>query len=189
MKPLRVLYVYDETIADGDGLRLSIYFAGCAHNCEGCHNPESHDPNGGVELDSALLESIIGKISTNPLLDGVTLSGGDPLYNAEALLEFLKILKTRTRVNIWCYTGYVYEKLLRDPLRAECLKYIDTLVDGRFVKALRDPSLTFIGSSNQRIIALKNGVAREFPPKPKGLSCRVKKSALKTPLLHRWNSK
>ena len=78
MEPLRVLRVYDETIADGDGLRLSVYFAGCAHNCPGCHNPESRDPRAGAELDAAFAREIARKVNANPLLDGVTLSGGDP---------------------------------------------------------------------------------------------------------------
>jgi len=159
MRPLRVLYVYDETIADGDGLRLSIYFSGCSHNCFGCHNPDSHDPEKGVLLDSVLAAEIVNKVNTNPLLDGITLSGGDPMFNPEALLEFLKFLKEKTKKNIWCYTGYTYEQLLKDPLRAECLKYIDTLVDGPFIMALRDPSLSFRGSTNQRILPLKNGRA------------------------------
>ncbi len=159
MRPLRVLYIYDETIADGDGLRLSIYFSGCSHNCFGCHNPDSHDPEKGVLLDSVLAAEIVNKVNTNPLLDGITLSGGDPMFNPEALLEFLKFLKEKTKKNIWCYTGYTYEQLLKDPLRAECLKYIDTLVDGPFIMALRDPSLSFRGSTNQRILPLKNGRA------------------------------
>lgn len=159
MRPLRVLYVYDETIADGDGLRLSIYFSGCSHNCFGCHNPDSHDPEKGVLLDSVLAAEIVNKVNTNPLLDGITLSGGDPMFNPEALLEFLKFLKEKTKKNIWCYTGYTYEQLLKDPLRSECLKYIDTLVDGPFIMALRDPSLSFRGSTNQRILPLKNGRA------------------------------
>lgn len=159
MRPLRVLYIYDETIADGDGLRLSIYFSGCSHNCFGCHNPDSHDPEKGVLLDSVLAAEIVNKVNTNPLLDGITLSGGDPMFNPEALLEFLKFLKEKTKKNIWCYTGYTYEQLLKDPLRSECLKYIDTLVDGPFIMALRDPSLSFRGSSNQRILPLKNGRA------------------------------
>ena len=157
MRPLRVLYIYDETIADGDGLRLSIYFSGCSHNCFGCHNPDSHDPEKGVLLDSVLAAEIVNKVNTNPLLDGITLSGGDPMFNPEALLEFLKFLKEKTKKNIWCYTGYTYEQLLKDPLRSECLKYIDTLVDGPFIMALRDPSLSVRGSSNQRILPLKNG--------------------------------
>ena len=166
MEPLRVLRVYDETIADGDGLRLSVYFAGCAHNCPGCHNPESRDPRAGAELAAAFAREIARKVNANPLLDGVTLSGGDPLYNPEALLEFLKFLKLRTRANVWCYTGYVYERILKDPARARCLKYIDTLVDGPFIAALRDPSLAFIGSRNQRIIPLRRGVAKNPPPRP-----------------------
>ena len=122
VEPLRVLQVYDETIADGDGLRLSVYFAGCSHNCPGCHNPGSHDPRAGAELDGAFALEIARRVNANPLLDGVTLSGGDPLYNPRALLEFLKFLKRRTRANVWCYTGYVYERILKDPERARCLK-------------------------------------------------------------------
>ena len=159
MRPLRVLYIYDETIADGVVLRLSISFSGCPHICFGCHNPDSHDPEKGVLLDSVLAAEIVNKVNTNPLLDGITLSGGDPMFNPEALLEFLKFLKEKTKKNIWCYTGYTYEQLLKDPLRSECLKYIDTLVDGPFIMALRDPSLSFRGSTNQRILPLKNGRA------------------------------
>lgn len=167
VEPLRVLQVYDETIADGDGLRLSVYLAGCSHNCPGCHNPGSHDPRAGAELDGAFALEIARRVNANPLLDGVTLSGGDPLYNPRALLEFLKFLKRRTRANVWCYTGYVYERILKDPERARCLKYIDTLVDGPFIEALRDPSLAFVGSANQRIIPLRRGLAKSPLPRPR----------------------
>ncbi len=157
MHPLRVINIYDETIADGVGLRLSIYFSGCRHNCKGCHNPESHNPEAGLILDDAAKEEIARRINSNPLLDGITLSGGDPLYNPEALLDFLKFIRKRANKNIWCYTGYIYENLLKDPIRAECLKYIDVLVDGPFVESKKDPRLYFRGSSNQRIIKLKKG--------------------------------
>ncbi len=154
MLPLRVINIYPETIVDGEGLRFSIYFSGCAHHCRGCQNPETWAYEQGTVLDEAFEESIFEQINSNPLLSGVTLSGGDPLFNPEALLGFLKRLKKRTRANVWCYTGFVYEKLLKDPIRSKCLKYIDVLVDGPFVESKRDVNLAFRGSSNQRIIHL-----------------------------------
>ena len=128
MEPLRILGISPETIADGYGLRYAIYFAGCAHRCPGC------------------------QIAGNPLLDGVTLSGGDPLLRPDAMAAFLRRLKERTGADIWCYTGYTLEECLAHPLRRECLRWIDTLVDGPYVEALRDLSLPFRGSANQRII-------------------------------------
>ncbi len=152
MEPLRILGISPETIADGYGLRYAIYFAGCAHRCPGCHNPQSHDPHGGEALDEALFGRICRQIAGNPLLDGVTLSGGDPLLRPDAMAAFLRRLKERTRADIWCYTGYTLEECLAHPLRRECLRWIDTLVDGPYVEAQRDLSLPFRGSANQRII-------------------------------------
>ena len=97
-------------------------------------------------------ETICAAIAANPILDGVTLSGGDPLLQPEAMAAFLRLVKERTGQNVWCYTGYTLEECLADPARRECLRWIDTLVDGRYVEALRDLSLDFRGSSNQRII-------------------------------------
>ncbi len=160
MARLRIVNVYPETISDGYGIRYSIYFAGCIHRCNGCHNPQTWDYNAGVELDESLVENIIAEINKNPLLDGITLTGGDPLLFAQEMLCFIKILKERTGMNIWCYTGYVYEDIIKNAhFRAQCLKYIDVLVDGRFLKEFSDPNLHFRGSSNQRILFLKDAVA------------------------------
>lgn len=156
MKKLRILGTYKETVVDGEGLRYSIYFAGCTHACKGCHNKESWCPDNGTLITEEYLDKIINEINSNPLLDGITLSGGDPLYNPEEMLEVVKYLKEKTKINIWLYTGYTIEELRKDNKRMAVLEYIDTLVDGKFVQELYDPLLKFRGSSNQRIIRKKD---------------------------------
>ena len=149
---LRLLMTYKETIVDGVGLRYSLYFAGCSHACPGCHNEYSWNPKHGNILTYEKLEEIAKEINENTLLDGITISGGDPLFNPLEMLKVLKFLKEKTKKNIWLYTGYTLEKVREDELRRKCLEYVDVLVDGRFVKELYDPNLKFRGSSNQRII-------------------------------------
>ena len=149
---LRLLMTYKETIVDGVGLRYSLYFAGCSHACPGCHNEYSWNPKHGNVLTYEKLEEIAKEINENTLLDGITISGGDPLFNPVDMLKVLKFLKKKTKKNIWLYTGYTLEQIREDELRRKCLEYVDVLVDGRFVKELYDPNLKFRGSSNQRII-------------------------------------
>lgn len=147
---IRVLDILEETMADGPGLRTSIYCAGCAHHCPGCHNPQSWDFAGGREMSvDELLEIVKADEFSN-----VTFSGGDPLYQVEAFTELARRIKEETGKNIWCYTGFRYEEIIADDRMKRILPYIDTLVDGPFVESLRDPELHFRGSSNQRIIHL-----------------------------------
>ena len=146
---MRVLKIIDGTSVDGPGLRTSIYFAGCSHHCHGCHNPQSWDPASGEEVD---IEAILGRIEENDF--DVTFSGGDPLYQVEKLTELAKRIKMCVR-NIWCYTGYSFEEITNDPKLSAILPYIDVLVDSKFNLDLRDISLRFRGSSNQRIIDVK----------------------------------
>ena len=147
---IRILDILEETMADGPGFRTSIYCAGCAHHCPGCHNPQSWDFAGGREMSVyELLEIVKADEFAN-----VTFSGGDPLYQVEAFTELARLIKEETGKNIWCYTGFTYEEILSDSRLSQILPYIDTIVDGPFVQDKRDPELHFRGSSNQRIIHL-----------------------------------
>lgn len=147
---IRVLDILEETMADGPGFRTSIYCAGCAHHCPGCHNPQSWDFSGGREMS---VDQILEIVKSDEFAN-VTFSGGDPFYQVEAFAELARRIKEETGKNIWCYTGFRYEEILADDHLKQLLPYIDTLVDGPFVADLRDPELHFRGSSNQRIIHL-----------------------------------
>ena len=137
-------------MADGPGFRTSIYCAGCAHHCPGCHNPQSWDFKGGYEVT---IEELLDIIKADEFAN-VTFSGGDPLYQVEAFTELARRIKTETDKTIWCYTGFTYEEIQADPRLSQILPYLDVLVDGPYVEALRDTNLRFRGSSNQRIIEL-----------------------------------
>ena len=152
---LHYLYTYPETIVDGEGIRFSIYLAGCSHRCKGCHNPESWNPSAGFPLTETAIKTMIDQINANPLLDGITFSGGDPFYNPKEFPPVIRKFHEYTKLNICCYTGYANETLLADPLRRPILDYIDVLVDRKFEQALYSPYLEFRGSSNQRILKLK----------------------------------
>ena len=147
---IRVLDIAYETMADGPGLRTSIYCAGCAHRCPGCHNPQSWDFTAGQEMSVQELLDIV----KDDEFANVTFSGGDPLYQVEAFTELARRIKEETDKTIWCYTGFKYEDILEDECLSMILPYLDVLVDGPFIEELRNTSLPFRGSSNQRIIQL-----------------------------------
>lgn len=155
---MNYLKIVPETITDGDGLRCSIYVAGCENYCKGCFNPESWDYKAGKPLTEEVIAGIIENCNANPLIDGISVLGGDPFApkNRTDFLDFLKKLRLGGIANLWVWTGYTLEKLLEEKTARECLKYIDTLVDGPFIEDLRDAELAFCGSKNQRIIHLQS---------------------------------
>ncbi len=158
---IRLFGLANDSIVDGPGIRFAIFTQGCPHNCEGCHNPNSHDLDGGYFEDC---DSIIKKIKANPLLDGVTFSGGEPFMQAKPLTYIAKELKN-TGLNTLCYTGFTFEELLSGADAEngwlEFLETLDLLVDGKFIIAEKSIELNFKGSKNQRIIkvpeSLKSG--------------------------------
>jgi len=150
---MQVLDIVEGTSVDGPGLRTSIYLAGCNHQCEGCHNPQSWDFSAGQPMSNDELLGVIKKNGFN-----VSLSGGDPLYHAAELAELCKRIHEELHKTIWCYTGFVWEALVGKPEYMPLLENIDVLVDGPFVLARRDISLRFRGSGNQRIVDAKKSL-------------------------------
>lgn len=148
---IAILDIIEQTMADGPGLRISIYCAGCPHHCKGCHNPNSWDiGNGRIVSVDELMKVILADEFSN-----VTFTGGDPLFQVEAFTSLAKRIKTETKKTIWCWTGYLYEDILEDKRLSMILPYIDVLVDGPFIESQKDTTLYFRGSSNQRVIYLK----------------------------------
>ncbi|GGA31361.1 anaerobic ribonucleoside-triphosphate reductase activating protein [Paenibacillus physcomitrellae] len=153
---------YPESINEGEGLRASIFISGCRHRCKGCFSPVTWNFNYGEPFTLQRQNEIIGDIARNPLLSGISLLGGDPFFSAAEVSEFLDRLYAQAgAVNTWIYTGYTYEELTADPLAAEyaLLRRCHVLVDGRFEEALRDTSLRYCGSSNQRLINIPASLA------------------------------
>ncbi len=147
---LRILDIMEETMADGPGLRISIYCAGCLHHCPGCHNPQSWDMKGGREME---VDDLVNLIKEDEF-SNVSFSGGDPFYQVEGFTELARRIKQETSKTIWCWTGFLYEEILADEKLSMMLPYIDVLVDGPFIEAKKERDLLFRGSSNQRIIYL-----------------------------------
>lgn len=151
MTKISVLKIVGSTAVDGPGLRTSVYCAGCSNACPGCHNPQSWDIARGTMME---VDDILERIAQEDFCD-VTFTGGDPMFQALAFAELAHKVKRKTGKDIWCYTGYTFEQCLAHGDRRRLLEAVDTLVDGRFVLALKDTSLLFRGSSNQRIIDVR----------------------------------
>ncbi len=161
---MRYHNITKDDMLNGDGLRVVLWVAGCSHCCKECHNPVTWDPDGGVLFDDAARQEIFGQLE-KPYIAGITFSGGDPLHAANrlAVRELMKEIRERyPDKSIWLYTGDCWEDVLHYPL----MKYVDVLVDGEFVQELKDTSLHWRGSRNQRVIDVQESLRQENPAVP-----------------------
>ena len=152
---MRIAGIVNDSIVDGPGLRLAIFAQGCPHHCPGCHNPESHDFAGGSDMDT---EKIIARMDANPLLDGITLTGGEPFEQPDACHILADAAHARG-LNVWAYSGYTFEQLCAVPEKRRLLEACDVLVDGPFLLAERSLDLRFRGSKNQRVLKVSELLA------------------------------
>lgn len=154
MRKLSILEIIEDTTVDGPGFRTSVYAAGCPNACPGCHNPQSWNiENGRLMATQEILDIILA----DPFAD-VTFTGGDPMFQPIEFAELAKAIREHCDKNIWCYTGFLFENILRNNAQRTLLELVDVLVDGPFVQSLRDESLLFRGSSNQRLIDVKRSM-------------------------------
>ena len=154
MSKIRIAGIVNDSIVDGEGIRLTVFVQGCSHRCKGCHNPETWNYNGGYNID---ISEIIKAYKENPLLQGITFSGGEPFDK----VDFLSLLADEVHKlggDVWCYTGYTLKELQKDASKHKLLNRIDILVDGPFIESERDLSLDFRGSRNQHIYQKENNI-------------------------------
>lgn len=158
---IRIAGTANDSIVDGPGIRYTIFTQGCPHNCPGCHNPQTHDFCGGTVVDT---KNLIDEIKSNPLLDGVTFSGGEPFCQPAPLCEIAAQIKN-TGMNIVTYTGYTFEYLLENATSEngymELLSYTDILVDGEFLIGQKTLDAEFKGSKNQRVIDCNKSLSQK----------------------------
>ncbi|MCR4403204.1 MAG: anaerobic ribonucleoside-triphosphate reductase activating protein [Firmicutes bacterium] len=154
---LRLAGITRESVVDGPGIRAVVYAQGCPHRCKGCHNPETHDPDGGRTL---ALGDIVDQMRLTPIVRGITFSGGEPFAQAGGFALLGRRLK-RMGFDIVTYTGYTWDELVRPDAPAawrELLDVTDILVDGPFLEGEKDANIAFRGSRNQRIIDVKGSL-------------------------------
>lgn len=160
---LRLAGIVRESIVDGPGIRFAVFCQGCPHGCPGCHNPETHDFNGGSECS---ISRLMEEIDKNPLISGVTFSGGEPLCQPEAFAAMAEQIKSRG-LSLTVFSGYTYEQIMdmseTDMAVKQLLEFTDILIDGPFVKEKRDLTLQFRGSRNQRIIDMNETRKAGYP--------------------------
>ncbi len=159
MAKIRISGICNDSIVDGPGLRLTLFTQGCPHHCLGCHNPQTHDFKGGTKVS---VKEVFKQIKENPLLSGVTLSGGEPFMQAKTLLPLVKKIKSDLGLEIAAYSGFTFEQLISGKIKyaKELLEQIDILIDGRFVLAQKSLNLKFKGSKNQRTLDVPASLAK-----------------------------
>jgi len=149
---MRIASTVSDSIVDGPGLRFTVFTQGCPHHCPGCHNPHTHPMDGGEEIS---VQALFARFLDNLLLDGLTLSGGEPFMQAGECAALARLVHQHGR-SVWTYTGFLYEELIReaDPDRLLLLRETDVLVDGPFLERQKSYDALFRGSTNQRLIDL-----------------------------------
>lgn len=153
----RVFGYEANSYVDGPGIRMAIFFQGCIKHCEGCHNQNSWPMYGGQKYDTDVFKKAM---VNDKLLDGITLSGGEPFLQPVAALDLASFAKKRG-LSVWCYSGYTFEEIMEwQDNRKELLKQIDVLVDGPFVKGMESMDLRWKGSSNQRLVDVKKSMEK-----------------------------
>lgn len=153
----RVFGYEANSYVDGPGIRMAIFFQGCIKHCEGCHNQNSWPMYGGQKYDTEVFKKAM---VNDKLLDGITLSGGEPFLQPVAALDLASFAKKRG-LSVWCFSGYTFEEIMEwQDNRKELLKHIDVLVDGPFVKGLASMDLRWKGSSNQRLVDVKKSMEK-----------------------------
>lgn len=156
---LKIAGVVKESIVDGPGIRYTVFTQGCPHHCKGCHNPQTHDFNGGKLVS---IDKIIQDIQKDPLLSGVTISGGEPFMQANQVANLIDKLD-RKKLNVMIYSGFCYEDLLKKANEEngflKLLQKVDVLIDGKFELEQKSEKLPFRGSLNQRSIDVKKSLA------------------------------
>lgn len=161
-KEIRIAGIVRESIVDGPGLRFTLFVQGCPHKCPECHNPQTHDFNGGQVISH---EKVLNAIFDNPLLSGVTFSGGEPFMQAKSLYLIGKEIKNKG-LNLITYTGFLFEDLLKmsenDPYILKLIKLNDYIMDGKFELKNKTYDKTFVGSSNQRRIDVKKTIENNY---------------------------
>ena len=160
-----VASIVKESSVDGEGIRYVVFTQGCKHNCIGCHNPQTHEFNCGTQIEQA---DILRDMESNPLIDGITFSGGDPFFQADECTILAKMCK-ENGYSVWAYTGFIFDDFLNFKNNCKCnswitndmitfLNYIDVVVDGPFIEKQKTLDAQFKGSYNQRIIDVKESL-------------------------------
>lgn len=171
---LNIAGLIKESFVDGEGIRFTIFEQGCTHNCKGCQNPDTHK-----FIDKKLYtpNELLEMIMENPILDGVTFSGGDPFFQAKENIKLIELIREHTDLNIWAYTGYTWEEFYDfnekgiqplhksniDNQMIQMLHMCDVVVDGKFEESLKTLELEYVGSSNQRLIDVKKSIGKREP--------------------------
>lgn len=149
-----------DNMNNGDGLRVVLWLSGCSHGCKNCQNPQTWNPKSGIEFDNEAKEELFTELSKD-YISGITLSGGDPLYseNLKGVLDLVNEIRLSfPEKNIWLYSGFTWIEVLSNDLRHKIIEQCDVMVDGRFIDELKDLSLAYRGSANQRVIDVQESL-------------------------------